>query len=69
MPQTDCERLYTSNEDIHRDLKIRTVREVATTQAARHERRLLNPTNIEAIQLLNNSDEIRRLKRTKPGDL
>lgn len=33
---------YTSNEDIQRYLKIQTIHEVASTQAARHERRLLN---------------------------
>lgn len=60
---------YTPNEDIHSDLKIQTIRGVASTQAARHERRLLNHPNIEAIQLLDNSDEIQRLKRTKPSDL
>jgi hypothetical protein len=34
--------------------------------ARKHEERLLHPDNVEAIQLLDNSELIRRLRRMKP---
>jgi hypothetical protein len=37
--------------------------------ARRHEERLLHHDNVEAIQLLDNSEMIRRLRRTKPFEL
>jgi hypothetical protein len=61
--------MYTTNDDIHRNLKIQTVSEVIQKQATQHEKRLLNHPNFKAVQLLDNSEETRRLKRTKPSDL
>jgi len=37
--------------------------------ARKHEERLLRHENVEAIQLLDNSELLRRLKRTKPFEL
>jgi len=37
--------------------------------AGKHEERLLHHENVEAIQLLDNSELLRRLKRTKPFEL
>jgi hypothetical protein len=37
--------------------------------ARKHEVRLLHHDNVEAIQLLDNSELLRRLKRTKPFEL
>ena len=59
---------YVRNSDIHRDLGIPDVATEIQRFAAKHEARLHQHVNIEAIQLLNNSS-IRRLKRTKPFEL
>jgi len=37
--------------------------------AKKHEERLLHHINVEAIQLLDNSELVRRLKRKKPFEL
>jgi len=37
--------------------------------ARKHEERLLHHNNVEAIQLLDNGEWTRRLKRTKPFEL
>jgi hypothetical protein len=37
--------------------------------ARKHEERLHHHDNVEAIQLLNNTELLRRLKRTKPFEL
>jgi hypothetical protein len=37
--------------------------------ARKHEARLYHHVNVEAIQLLDNSELLRRLKRTKPFEL
>jgi len=37
--------------------------------AKKHEERLLHHVNVEAIQLLDNSELVRRLKRKKPFEL
>jgi hypothetical protein len=37
--------------------------------AMKHEERLFRHDNVEAIQLLDNSEILRRLKRTKPFEL
>jgi hypothetical protein len=37
--------------------------------ARKHEERLLRHENVEGIQLLDNSQLLRRLQRTKPADL
>lgn len=60
---------YTRNSDLHRDLEIDTVTQTISKFASSHERRLLHHENIEAIQLLDNSNLLRRLKRTKPFEL
>ena len=60
---------YGTNDELHDDLAIKRVNEVIQDYAAKHKRRLLRHTNVEAIQLLDNSQEIRRLKRIKPYEL
>lgn len=60
---------YVTNQELHDDLEIKYVSEVIQEFATKHEKRLLRHPNIEAIQLLDNSQEVRRLKRTKPYDL
>jgi hypothetical protein len=60
---------YERNDAIHRDLRIATVAEVIRDAATKHEERLSRHTNLSAIQLLDNSEDIRRLKRFKPLDL
>ena len=60
---------FETNEDIHNDLNIKWVQEVIQDYASKHEKRLLNHTNIEAIRLLDITHELRRLKRTKPHEL
>lgn len=60
---------YVTNEELHKDLAIKWVSEVISEHAVNHEKRLLRHTNVEAIQLLDNSQEPRRLKRVKPYDL
>lgn len=60
---------YVSNKEIHDDLQIEWVNEVIQQNAIKHEKRLLNHTNVEAIQLLDITNEVRRLKRTKPHEL
>jgi hypothetical protein len=37
--------------------------------ATKHEERLLRHDNVEAIQLLDSSESLRRLRRTKPFEL
>lgn len=60
---------YVSNSEIHKDLKIKMINEVVEEYAGKHKKRLLNHTNVEAIQLLDTTHETRRLKRTKPHEL
>lgn len=60
---------YIRNDDIHRDLGIETVVEEIHKFAQKHEQRLHKHQNCEITHLLDHSNEIRRLKRTKPGDL
>ena len=64
---TDAYR-YVTNDELHDDLAIKRVDEVIQDYATKHEKRLLRHTNVEAIQLLDNSQEIRRLKRIKPNE-
>lgn len=59
---------YVRNENIHKDLRMDTVMEVIKTVATKHDQRLHNHVNISVLQMLN-SNEVRRLKRTKPSDL
>lgn len=60
---------YVTNKEIHRDLEIKWVAEVIREIAFGHEKRLHNHTNVEAILLLDITDEVRRLKRVKPHEL
>jgi ribosome-associated translation inhibitor RaiA len=57
------------NSDLHRDLAIDTVDKEIKRFARKHEDRLHQHTNVEALQLLDNSDIVRRLKRVKPCEL
>jgi hypothetical protein len=60
---------YVRNADLHRDLKMEMVTTEIRQFARKHEERLLHRDNVEAIQLLDNSELLRRLKRTKPFEL
>lgn len=60
---------YIRNADLHRDLQLETVTKVIEHFAAKHEERLHQHDNIEAIQLLDVDNLVRRLKRTKPHEL
>jgi hypothetical protein len=60
---------YVRNADLHRDLRIEMVMAEVRRVARKHEERLLHHDNVEAIQLLDNSELIRRLRRTKPFEL
>ena len=60
---------YVRNTDLHRDLKMEMVTAEIRRFARKHEERLLHHDNVEAIQLLDNSELQRRLKRTKPFEL
>jgi len=59
---------YVRNADLHRDLKMEMVKAEIRRFARKHEDRLLHH-DIEAIQLLDNSELLQRLKRTKPSEL
>jgi hypothetical protein len=59
---------YVRNADPHRDIKMEMVTAEIRRFARKHEERLLHH-NVEAIQLLDNSELLRRLKRTKPFEL
>lgn len=54
---------YITNESIHIDLNIPSVREVISSQFVKHQRKLENHTNISAITLLDNSETTRRRKK------
>jgi hypothetical protein len=60
---------YVWNADLHRDLRIEMVMAEVRQFARKHEERLLHHDNIEAIQLLDNSELTCRLGRTKPFEL
>jgi hypothetical protein len=60
---------YYSNDHLHRDLKISTIRQEIQRFAERHERRLHNHENTEVLQLLDNTNLNRRLKRIKLFEL
>lgn len=60
---------YIRNDDLHRDLKMELVTTIIQKFAEAHEHRLHRHVNVEAIQLLDNTDIVRRLKRTKPFEL
>lgn len=60
---------YVRNSDLHRDLQMDTVDQTITKFARNHEQRLHQHGNVEAIQLLDNINITRRLKRVKPFEL
>lgn len=60
---------YIRNSDLHRDLQMDTIEQTITRFAKSHEQRLHQHVNVEAIQLLDNTDLPRRLKRVKPFEL
>ena len=60
---------YIRNSDLHRDLNIDTVEKEIQRSAERHERRLHQHVNVEAIQLLDTTDINKRLERLKPHEL
>ena len=58
--------VYVRIADFHKDLKMDMVTAEIRRYARKHEERLLHHENVEAIQLLDNSELLRRLQRTKP---
>lgn len=60
---------YIRSQDIHRDLGIPMVADEIKKFASKHEVRLHQHVNTEALQLLDNQNLVRRLKRTKPFEL
>jgi hypothetical protein len=57
---------YIRNNDLHRGLLVDFVTSEIQRFAQKHEERLHHLENIEAIQLLDNMDIVRRLQRKKP---
>ena len=57
---------YVRNVDLHRDLNVEMVMAEIRRFAWKHEERLHQHVNAEAIQLLDNSLLVRSLKRIKP---
>lgn len=60
---------FVTNDNIHNDLRIPKVKEEINKFSERYLNRLSNHSNILAINLLDDSDEIRRLKRFHVLDL
>lgn len=60
---------YQRNEDIRSDLNVESVEEVIVKLASTYEHRLHFHPNPEAIELLDTSEKVRRLKRRKPLEL
>jgi len=56
---------YVRNADLHTDLKMEMVTAEIRRFARKHEERFLHHDNVEGIELLNNSELLRRLKRIK----
>jgi hypothetical protein len=59
---------YVRSADLHRDLHVEMVTAEIGRFAGKQEGRLRHD-NVEAIQLLDNSELLRRLKRTEPFEL
>jgi hypothetical protein len=55
--------------ELHRDLEVDVVGREIQSFAPKHEERLHQHVNVEAIQLLDNTGIVRRLQRKKPDDL
>ncbi|KAK4871973.1 hypothetical protein RN001_016097 [Aquatica leii] len=60
---------YIRNDDIHKDLQVLTVSAEIKKLARKHEARLHEHENVEVLQLLENNQLTRRLKRLKPFEL
>lgn len=60
---------YIRNDDIHRDLGIPTIEAETRSFARKHRNRLIGHTNNTVLQILDESNLLRRLQRTKPFDL
>lgn len=60
---------YIRNDDLHRDLRISSVREEARRSAVKHNQRLQEHENLEMKTVNDAHRDMRRLKRTKPYDL
>jgi hypothetical protein len=60
---------YVRNSNFHRDFGVRMVTAEIKRTAKKHEDRLHQHTNVEAIQLLDSNRTVRRLKRLKPFEL
>jgi hypothetical protein len=60
---------YIRNPDLHRNLQVLMVTNEIGKFAKKHEERLLHHVNVEAIQLLDSSELVRRIKRKKPFGL
>jgi len=54
---------YMRNADLHRDFQMEMVTNEIGKFGKKHEERLLNHVNVETIQLLDNSELVRRLKK------
>jgi hypothetical protein len=54
---------YIREADLYRDLQMRIVTNETEMCAKRHEERILHQVKVEAIQLLKNSELVRRLKK------
>ena len=63
------ESWYVTNETIHHDLKISTVKEEISKFSNGYNMRVNNQQNPLVTQLLDTTDQIRRLKRQHPLDL
>lgn len=60
---------FVRNDTLHQDLQMPTVAEVIATLSTRHERHLHHHPNPLALELLDNSEAIRRLCRRHCTDL
>lgn len=60
---------YVWNKDLHRKLEVESIPEEIKNIAKRHEERPQKHINIEVLQLLNNQNLVRRLKRVEPFEL
>jgi hypothetical protein len=60
---------YIRNNDLHRDLQVNVVSREIQKVAQKHERRLHQHENVEAIQLLDNVGIERGLQRKEPFEL
>jgi hypothetical protein len=60
---------YIRNADLDRDLHVEMVKKEIAKFAKKPEERVLHHINVEAIQLLDNIELVRRLKRKKKNPL